>query len=40
MGEVVRQGLYPFSQDKLSIYEALSLGGGITRYGDRKKMLF
>ncbi len=39
MGEVVRQGLYPFIQDKLSIYEALSLGGGLTRYGDRKNVM-
>ncbi len=39
MGEVARQGLYPFSQDKLNIYEALSLGGGITRYGDRKNVV-
>ncbi|MFZ2340451.1 MAG: polysaccharide biosynthesis/export family protein [Bacteroidales bacterium] len=39
MGEVARQGLYPFSQDKLNIYEALSLGGGITRYGDRKNVI-
>jgi polysaccharide export outer membrane protein len=39
MGEVVRQGLYPFSQDKLNIYEALSLGGGITRYGDRRNVI-
>jgi len=39
MGEVARQGLYPFPQDKLNIYEALSLGGGITRYGDRKNVM-
>ncbi len=39
IGEVARQGLYPFSQDKLNIYEALSLGGGITRYGDRKNVI-
>jgi len=39
MGEVARQGLYPFAQDKLNIYEALSLGGGITRYGDRKNVM-
>lgn len=39
MGEVARQGLYPFSQDKLNIYEALSLGGGISRYGDRKNVM-
>jgi len=39
MGEVVRQGVYPFSQDKLNIYEALGLGGGLTRYGDRKNII-
>jgi len=39
MGEVQRQGVYSFTQDKLNIYEALGLGGGITRYGDRKKVI-
>lgn len=39
MGEVQRQGVYPFSQDKISIYEALGLGGGLTRYGDRKNVI-
>jgi len=39
MGEVVRQGVYPFTQDKLNIYEALGLGGGLTRYGDREKLI-
>lgn len=39
MGEVQRQGVYPFSQDKLNIYEALGLGGGLTRYGDRQKII-
>ena len=39
MGEVVRQGVYSFSQDKLNIYEALGLGGGLTRYGDRKNII-
>ncbi|MFZ1270765.1 MAG: polysaccharide biosynthesis/export family protein, partial [Bacteroidales bacterium] len=39
MGEVQRQGIYSFSQDKLNIYEAIGLGGGITRYGDRKKVI-
>ena len=39
MGEVQRQGIYSFTQDKLNIYEALGLGGGITRYGDRKKVI-
>ena len=39
MGEVQRQGVFPFTQDKLTIYEALGLGGGITRYGDRKNII-
>jgi polysaccharide export outer membrane protein len=39
MGEVLRQGVLPFTQDKLTIYEALSLGGGITRFGDRKNVI-
>jgi len=39
MGEVQRQGVFGFSQDKLNIYEALGLGGGITRYGDRKNII-
>lgn len=39
LGEVVRQGVYSFSQDKLNIYEALALGGGMTRYGNRKNIV-
>ena len=39
MGEVKNQGVYPFIQDKLNIYEALGLGGGLTQYGDRKKII-
>lgn len=39
MGEVNRQGVYPFTHDKLNIYEAISLGGGLTRYGDRKNII-
>lgn len=39
MGEVQRQGVLPFTQDKLTIYDALSLGGGLTRYGDRKNVI-
>ena len=39
MGEVNRQGVYPFTRDKISIYEAISLGGGMTRYGDRKNVI-
>jgi polysaccharide biosynthesis/export protein len=39
MGEVQRQGVYNFPQDKLTIYEAIGLGGGITRYGDRRNIV-
>jgi polysaccharide export outer membrane protein len=39
MGEVLHQGVYSFIQDKLNIYEALGLGGGLTQYGDRKKII-
>jgi len=39
MGEVNRQGVYPFIQDKLNIYEAIGLGGGLTRYGNRQKVI-
>jgi polysaccharide biosynthesis/export protein len=39
LGEVQQQGIYPFSQDKINIYEALALGGGLTRYGDRKNVI-
>jgi polysaccharide biosynthesis/export protein len=39
LGEVQNQGVYTFSQDKLNIYEALGLGGGITRYGNRKNII-
>jgi polysaccharide export outer membrane protein len=39
MGEVSHQGVFPFIQDKLNIYEALGLGGGLTQYGDRKKII-
>jgi len=39
MGEVERQGVYTFTQDKLNIYEALGLGGGLTRYGNRKNII-
>lgn len=39
MGEVQRQGTFPFLQDKLTIYEALALGGGISRFGDRKNVI-
>jgi len=39
LGEVQNQGSFTFSQEKLSIYEALALGGGMTRYGNRKNVI-
>jgi polysaccharide export outer membrane protein len=39
MGEVQRQGVYSFTQDKLNIYEAIALGGGLSRYGNRKNIV-
>ncbi|MBK7712996.1 MAG: polysaccharide biosynthesis/export family protein [Bacteroidales bacterium] len=39
MGEVLNQGVYSFTKDKLNIYEALGLGGGLTRYGNRKNII-
>jgi polysaccharide export outer membrane protein len=39
IGEVKQQGVFPFIQDKLNIYEALGLGGGLTQYGDRKRII-
>jgi len=39
LGEVNDQGVFSFTQDKLNVYEALGLGGGITRYGDRKNVI-
>jgi polysaccharide biosynthesis/export protein len=39
LGEVQQQGVHSFTQDKLNIYEALALGGGLTRYGNRKNVI-
>jgi polysaccharide biosynthesis/export protein len=39
MGEVQRQGVYTFTHDKLNIYEAIALGGGLSRYGNRKNII-
>jgi polysaccharide export outer membrane protein len=39
LGEILKQGVFTFAQDKLNIYEALALGGGLTRYGDRKNII-
>jgi polysaccharide biosynthesis/export protein len=39
IGEVNQQGSYPITRDKINIYEALALGGGITEWGDRRKVV-
>lgn len=39
VGEVQSPGVYTFSEDKLNIYEAIALGGGISRYGNRKSVI-
>jgi polysaccharide biosynthesis/export protein len=39
IGQVQNPGVYPFTQDKLNIYEALALGGGISNYGNRKNVV-
>lgn len=39
MGQVQNQGTFPFTKDKLTIYEALALGGGISQFGNRKNVI-
>lgn len=39
IGEVNSQGVYSFSSDKINIYEALALGGGLTRFGSRENIV-
>jgi polysaccharide biosynthesis/export protein len=39
LGEVKTQGMYTFNQDNITIYDALALGGGLTQYGNRKKVI-
>lgn len=39
LGEVKNPGHFPYSQNKLTIYDALSLAGDISDYGDRKKVI-
>jgi polysaccharide biosynthesis/export protein len=39
LGEVGHQGTFNFTQDKINIYEALALGGGLSRYGDRRNVI-
>jgi polysaccharide biosynthesis/export protein len=39
LGEVAKPGLFPYAQEKLSIYDALALAGDITVYGNRKDVI-
>jgi polysaccharide export outer membrane protein len=38
LGEFTKQGTYNMTRNKLSIYEALALGGGLTDYAKRNKL--
>jgi polysaccharide export outer membrane protein len=39
LGQVINQGVHTYNQDRLNIYEALALGGGISQYGNRKNVV-
>lgn len=39
LGEVQKQGVYNFSSDKLNVYDAIALAGGMTKYGNHKKVV-
>jgi polysaccharide export outer membrane protein len=39
LGEVKNPGHFAYSQDKLTIYDALGLAGDITDYGNRNKVI-
>lgn len=39
LGEVKNPGHYTFSQDKLTIYDAIGLAGDVTIYGNREKVI-
>lgn len=39
LGEVLRPGHYDYSQDKLTILDAIGLAGDITDYGNRKEVI-
>ena len=38
LGAVFKEGDYSFSVDKISVFQALGMAGGINPYGDRKKV--
>jgi len=39
LGEVRNPGHFPYSQDKLTIYDAIGLAGDITDYGNRNEVI-
>jgi polysaccharide biosynthesis/export protein len=39
LGEVKNPGHFPYSQDKLSIYDAIGLAGDVNIYGNREKVI-
>jgi len=39
LGEVGNPGHYPFSQERLSVFDAIGLAGDITDYGDREHII-
>lgn len=38
LGEVNRQGDYTYFEDKLTIFQAIAMAGGLTRYGNKSKI--
>jgi polysaccharide export outer membrane protein len=39
LGQVQAQGVFAYNQEKMNIYEALAMGGGISQFGDRKNVV-
>jgi len=39
LGEVAKAGTYPYTNEKLTIFNALGLAGDITEYGNRKNVV-
>ena len=39
LGEVEHQGDFTYNEDKITIYQALGMAGGLTRYGNRKNVI-
>jgi len=39
LGEFANQGSHPINKEFVTIYEALALGGGLTQFADRKKII-